>query len=142
MRELQTEIKVIGPCSYELEPMPAGKALAVGRRLARGLGPALAKLASLDTKKIDLNAVGEAVQLVFEGLSEDDVNAINRELAAYTTVTLEDGRRVKLSAIFDAHFQGHLDEWVEWIRASVLLNFAPLFKSLGAAVGLREAKTT
>lgn len=138
MRELQTVRRSCGALEYEVTPLPAGKALQVLRRLGKVAGPALGKLGSLDTKSIDLAAIGDALEQLFSGLSDEDVAFINRTFAEQTTVCLEGGNQLPLSKAFDLHFQGHLDEWFEWVRLSLEVNFGPLVKGVGASVGARR----
>lgn len=135
LREIQAQTRRCGEHEYEVTPLPAGKALQVARRLGRALGPALTKLGG-DTKSVDLAAIGDAMQQLFDGLSDDDVAFVNR-MFADCTVIVEGEARPQLSKQFDAHFQGVLDEWWEWMRFSLEVNFGPLVKGLGATVGAR-----
>lgn len=136
MRELQTQTRRCGECEYEVTPLPAGKALQVARRLGKTVAPALTKLGALDAKSVQLGALGEALQELFAGLSDDDIAFVNRAFAECTTIV--DGEaRPQLSRQFDAHFQGALDAWFEWMKFSLEVNFGPLVKGLGASVGAR-----
>ena len=139
MRELQTERRRCGECEYELTPLPASKALQVLRRLGKAVGPALAQLGALDAQGTSLGALGEAIEQLFAGLSDEDVAFINRAFAEQSTVVLADGSQPSLGRTFDVHFQGRLGEWFEWIRFSLEVNFGPLVGALGATVGARRA---
>lgn len=136
MRELQTVRRALGELEYEVTPLPAGKALQVLRRLGKVAGPALGKLGSLDTKSVDLAAIGDALEQLFAGLSDEDVAFINRAFAEQTMVCGE-GTQLQLSKSFDLHFQGHLEEWFAWMKLSLEVNFGPLVKGVGASVGAR-----
>lgn len=136
MRELQAQTKRCGDFEYEVTPLPASKALQVARRLGKAVAPALTKLGSLDAKAESLSSLGEALEQLFEGLSDDDVAFVNRAFSECTTIVDGDARP-QLSKQFDAHFQGALDAWWEWMRFSLEVNFGPLVKGLGATVGAR-----
>ena len=136
MRELQTQTKRCGDFELEVTPLPAGKALQVARRLGRAVGPALTKLGALDAKNVSLEGLGEALQQLFDGLTDDDVAFVNKTLAECTTIVDGDAR-APLSRQFDVHFQGALDAWWEWMKFSLEVNFNPLVKGLGASVGVR-----
>jgi hypothetical protein len=139
MRELQTQSKRCGDFELEVTPLPAGKALQVARRLGKTVAPALTKLSALDTKSIGLEGLGEALQELFNGLSDDDVSFVNKAFAEGTTI-IDGDARAPLARQFDVHFQGALDAWWEWMRFSLEVNFGPLVKGLGASVGARAAK--
>lgn len=139
LREIQAQMRRCGEHEYEVTPLPAGKALQALRRLGRAVGPAAAQLGALDSKNAALDALGKALEIAFDGLSDDDVAFLNRTFAEATAIVDGDGR-APLARQFDVHFQGALDEWWEWMRFSLEVNFGPLLKALGVKGGTFGAK--
>lgn len=61
---------------------------------------------------------------------------------ARSTLILSEGKRVRLSDVFEEHFAGAYEELLEWVKASTEFNFGPFLRKLRAETGAAEAGET
>ena len=119
--------RLIGKNTYTVTPLSAIPGRRVFVRLAKVLGPAVAKGASV--KGDDSQATIEAFAGLMGALSEDDIDFFCDTFAASTTVRLN-GKEPDLAGIFDLHFAGNYLEMFRWLAFCVEVNFGDFFAGL------------
>jgi hypothetical protein len=134
-----TQEKVIDGMHFAITQLPGMKGLRMSQRLGRILGPALAKglsgmgsvsLDRLTESAVNMETIGEAVAILFDRLSENELEAITRELFASATV---DGK--PLMAAFDLVMQGKTLTVYKALLFAFEVNFGSFFDELrGLAV--------
>ncbi len=144
---IDTKRTVIGGVTYDLTTFGTKQSQAVLLRLARILGPAAAEVLSKG-----LDGVSQALSLAMNAATDQDLDFITDALAKRTKVvmiaTTDAGPRevpTDLSAMYDSHFAGRLDEWVVWLGWGIRENFASFFngKTFGEIVArLQKADTS
>lgn len=113
----KTESKVIGDFEYEVTQMGAVQGRKVFARLAKTIGPLLAASAGAkpDLEKIFGDMLGN--------IEPELVDFVCDSFAPFTTVTMQDGKKPRLSDIFDMHFAGNYQDMVNWIMFAMQVNF-------------------
>src|SRR5262249_40615789 len=92
--------------------------------------PALAKLAGVakgGLGDLQVDALGEAVGLLFEKLSDDELESITRELLAAATAN-----GAPLMPQFDLMLQGRIDTILKLLKFALEVNYGNFFHALGA----------
>lgn len=125
--------KIIGSHTYCVTPLPAGLGMKVLARIAKALGPAIGRVATVNDALG--SAVGLGLSAAIETLDPADLDATCRDFAKYTTVSTASGGMVPLDKCFDLHFAGEYLELAEWLAFCGEVNFAPLLEGLKAKVG-------
>lgn len=121
--------------TYTIGRLPPRRALKLENRLLRALGPAVAQLVTAiplkegkaDPAKLDLSALGGALQGLMAQLSPDEQDGIMAELLS-TVIVSADGKGGAVMPMFDAHFDGRLP-------AVFKLSWAALEENFGGFIG-------
>jgi hypothetical protein len=142
--------------TYTIGRLPPRRALKLENRLMRALGPGVAALVTAvplkegkpDVERLNLAALGPALQGLFAQLTPDEQDAIMAELLSTVIVATPDGKGGPLMPLFDAHFDGRLPAVFKVCWAALEANFggfiAPLvaFARAAGAAALSKASTT
>lgn len=92
---IKTLEKVIGGRNFRVSQLPVTRAIKLLRRLGHAIGPALAKAVGASKGKdlsiatLDVGSLSDAVALLFDRLSESELEYLVRELLS--TAYLQDG---------------------------------------------------
>jgi hypothetical protein len=142
--------------TYTIGRLPPRRALKLENRLLRALGPAVAQLVTAiplkdgkpDLAKLDLGALGGALQGLMAQLTPEEQDVIMAELLSTVIVSTPEGKGGAVMPLFDAHFDGRLHAVFKLCWAALEENFggfiAPLVaaaRTAGAAI-LSRASTT
>jgi hypothetical protein len=144
-RKAQAQTRVIDGVEYEVLPLPGKMASSYLNRMLRMLAPGLGVAASaIGLGQADESALGGGLAGVLERFTEAEKNAFEDVFARHTFITLEDGRKPKLSEVFDIHFQGDMGGWAQWFAFCLEVNFQGFFSvaksKLLAAAGAHAEK--
>lgn len=112
----KTESKQIGRYTYEVTQLGALKGRKVATRLAKLL-PAL-----IEAKESGILAG------LLDGVDESLVEYVCDAISPNTVVVLSDGKKPRLSDIFDVHFAGEYDELIGWLQFAIEVNFSSFFR--------------
>lgn len=127
----QAQTKQIGPCAYEVLPLPAGVSLRALTRVLKMAAPAFADVSSL---RDAAGAFGEMLSTGLSQLDEDVILYLTAEFSKVTQVLYADGRKVALasagSSSFDEHFRGRLPDLFAWLRFAAEVTYGPLGEAL------------
>lgn len=142
--------------TYTVGRLPPRRALKLENRLLRAVGPAIVQLVRSvplkdgkpDAAKLDLSALGGALQGLFAQLTPEEQDGIMAELLSTVVVTTAEGKGGPVMSVFDAHFDGRLPAVFKLCWAALEENFggfiAPLVaaaRTAGVAI-LSRASTT
>ena len=119
---IENQTKQIGEFTFEVIPLGAKAADKVLLKIAKSVGPVFLLAAGGG------GVAGAAEAL--EKLSETDFEYVRDTLAASTNVLLPDGKKPRLSAVYDVLLTGMTDERVEWLEWAIEVNFGPFFRGL------------
>ena len=122
---IATQEKTIDGLRFAVTQLPAMKAFRTLNRIGRALGPALAKgLGALKGKLGDasVEALGGAATELFARLSDDELEALTRELLTFCTV---DGK--PLMPQFDLVMQGRMGTLLKLLRFAFEVNYGDFF---------------
>jgi hypothetical protein len=127
--------------TFNVTQLPAMRALKLFQRLGKTAGPALAHgLASAATmvndEEPDLSGLAVAVGMLFDRLSESEVEGLTRELLASATY---DGSSMVMSN-FDALFQGELPSLFKLLAFALEVNFGNFKDVLTGLVRMGQAQ--
>jgi hypothetical protein len=126
--------------AYVVSPLPSGKAITIGTKIMKAVGPTIAKLASIDEL---LSATGASLEGLLDSIGENDLEVISRAFAEQTQAEIEPGtgNLVALAGgTFDVLFAGAIDEWFEWFKFCLGLNYGPLFAGVTAKLVAARAE--
>ncbi len=127
---VETKFKEIDGARYGVSQLPAMRGLRMFNRLTRVLGPALTKAAAAD----GLGSLPDALLLLTEKLSDDELEAITRELLYNATQN-----EAPLMSLFDTLMAGKTGTVLKLLAFAVEVNYASFFDALRSAVGKRLA---
>jgi hypothetical protein len=133
---LKTREKIIDGNTFAVTQLPAMRALRLFSRIGRSLGPALGQLAaaagkgagSMKLDEFDMSTVGEAIAVLFDRLTPDELETLTKELLESARI---DGR--ELMREFDIAMQGRVGTVFKLLMFSFEVNYGDFF---GAARGL------
>lgn len=125
----QAQTRAIGPCEYEVLPLPARTSLRVMTRVLKMAAPAFGDVSSLRDAAF---ALGKFLASGMEDLDEDVIVFLTEEFAKVTRAHLPDGRKVSLAdpAELDDHFRGRLPDMFAWLKFSAEVTYGPLGEAL------------
>ena len=130
---LRREEKQIGANTFAVNQMPAMRALKMSTRLGRLFGPAMAKLAGsgppASLLDVDTSALSPAISMLFDGLTESEIESLTKELLATCEVQI-DGKWVELfgkNPVFDLVMGGDVLGIYKLIYFAVEVNYADFF---------------
>lgn len=111
--------------------LPARRAYRLAHRLLQMLGPAIAKLDGI-SEQAELSALAPALQALFSQVSEDQLEDLQTEILASTSVVMTEGksaRRIELDTGegIDTAFTGRLKTMFKVIAFVVRFNFGDFF---------------
>lgn len=136
MLDIQTQERIIGDVIYHVQPLPAGKALVMSRRLVALIMPVLGESAAFAGRDktatvtmADLVGMSRIVDGIIDGMDDAAVMYLYETLAP-TTQAQYGGKKVSLEKCFDVHFQGRLLECFLWLKFCLEVNFGPLVARL------------
>lgn len=128
----QAQTRSIGPCEYEVLPLPAGVSLRVMTRVLKMAAPAFAEVSSLRQAAFALGALFSA------GLSEIDEDVllyVTTEFSKVTQIVSDGGsRKVLLSTCFDEHFRGRIPDLFGWLKFAAEVTYGPLDAAMKTAL--------
>lgn len=155
----KTEIKEIGKARYHMTQMGVRIGSRTWIHVARLLGPTLGTLAAslMNTKeKIKVSDLDWRALIVsfVDSAKPEDLEAIVSALEAHTMIAIPaetagggitylPPQAMTASNIggADEHFAGRYSEFLEWLIASLTLNYADFLAELGISLGSRKATT-
>ena len=144
----KSESRQIGEYKFTVQQMPAMRATRLLHRISKAVGPALAKAmggaeGGASFADLDVSQLAPALELLFDRLSEDDLDQIVRELLETSTVELQgrQGRTTKpLLPLIDELLE--VQDVLNVARFALEVNFKGFFgalvKSGGALAALRS----
>lgn len=118
--------------------LPAMKALRLMGRLGKTLGPALAKAAgAMQNGGLESNVavLGDAVHVLFDRLSPDEMEQLTRELLETATVTCTvpaTGQPYNgpMMPVFNTVFQGRMPSLLKTLKFAFEVNYGNFFDGL------------
>lgn len=140
MRESQS--KTIDGLTFTVGQLPAMRAVKLMHRLARAVGPAMLKslaganVASVkDIANLDLNLgdAADGVAMMFDKFTENDLEALIRELFETATV-VHNGNTVPLMPVFDHVMQGRAGTVMKAVKFALEVNYQDFLGALLAQV--------
>lgn len=133
-----TKSQTIDGTVFTVTQLPSMRSLKLMHRLMRVTGPALFKLAgggkSVSLKDVDLSAAGEAAQLFFGSFSDNDLEALTREILDSATVDHE-GRTIPLLPVFDLVMAGKVLTIFKLLWFALEVNYGDFFGAFLANSG-------
>lgn len=136
---IATQERTIDGMKFTVTQLPAMKGLRTLNRIGRVLGPAFAKVAgasgSGNVTDMDLSKLGDAVEALFERLTDDELEQLTRELLAQATC---DGKL--LMPQFDLILAGKVDVILQLLRFAFEVNYGNFFAGLAGMVAAGQAK--
>jgi hypothetical protein len=102
----KTESKTIGDTEFSVTQWPAEKSMLMKMRLAKAVGPALAKLAAFDDKKTNKNqqltGASDAISILFKDNSPEEVTKLIKDCV----VGVSRNGEIVTESGFNQHFSG------------------------------------
>lgn len=127
--------KQIGEHTYEVTTLGAKMGLKVGMRLTK----ALARGTELEELKAGgitvMGAITKAFAHILIALPEEDFDFIVSTFAQSTVVVLSDEQRPSLAKMFDLQFAGRYEDFIEWLKFCVEVNYGPLVDAWKVRLG-------
>lgn len=135
----------LGPEVYEITQLGTELGVPLGHRLMKALAPSVrdlvTEIAGSDAKTLQaaigqLGEVGVAIKLVqaFEGAPTDLLVELGKTFAQVTTVK-SSTLMLPLDGLYDDHFAGRFDHWMQWVFCCVKFNFGASFLGRLASSG-------
>ncbi len=133
--------KQIGEHTYEVSKLPSKKSLRAFWLTGNALQHSLKAFGDLqvgDASNVDVGSSWEGLVGAVSGFFRDEASLESFEkamdmLATVTYLKNSDGKRSKLSGVFDAHFASHQDEMVAWFIFAAEVNFKGFISGPGGA---------
>jgi hypothetical protein len=139
---ITTQDREIDGMQWQVSQLPGMRGLKMFNKLGRILGPAMGKAlaAGMDSKKGEINAVAlsEAIAVLFDRLSEAEIESITRELLATAVV---DGKPLFPGA-FDLLMQGRTMTVLKALLFAFEVNYGSFFGALRGRVLAEVAKAS
>lgn len=150
---IATKSKTIGENTYNVTTFGALEGRVILARLTNMIGPVVRSFKSVaddiaedrevDKAAVMINAVAEAA----EKLPPKEFASLCDSFAQTTELQYADGRALRLTGIFDAHFAANYMEMMLWFAFVLEVNFANFFEgqalgSLLATLTKRQASAT
>ncbi len=117
---LKTESKKIGECVYHVTQLDAETGTNVLLRITKLLSPALAASNVSNEEKL---------KLLLDNLKQSTLKFVQSVLAR-STIADFDGRKTKLSDIYNVHFAGKYDELGQWLIFALMVNYRDFLAKL------------
>lgn len=139
MREEST--REIGGMTFQVQQLPATKAVLLSRRLASIVGPAALKGlggAAGGLANLDVGGLSTAAEMLFEKLTEAEFSSIMKQLLDGCFVE-HDGKKALLLPQFDHLMRGKILEIYQLLAFALEVNFGPLGDSLRALLAQAQA---
>lgn len=143
MRESQS--KEIAGLGVTVQQLPATRSLLLMHRLGRAVGPAMAKaiggnkLAGLKLADLELSGIGEAVQMLFDRFTEQDLTHTLKEL--FESATISDGTaQLPFLRTMDDKFAGKPEALIQAVGFALEVNYGNFIGALLGFVGAHQAK--
>ena len=138
---IQTEKRTINGAEWEVTQWPGRHALRMQTRLAKLLGPALARaadgLGDAQAEVLDANVdIAAAVDALVARLDENQVSQLVEDMLNSTQVN---GKPASRPEVFDLHFAGNLGELYAGLAFVLEVNFGSLFTAARAIIGGRPS---
>jgi len=145
---MQTITETVGGREYTVTQIPAKRGLRLFNRLCRIFAPPAAKAFGSLAGELSLarfmagglGSFAEALVLLFEKLSEQEQEAILRELFEGARFRNDDGKMLPLWEHFDVAFAGRLAEVYLVAAFAMRVNFGSFSDALKAAASAWSAK--
>lgn len=137
-----TQSQDIDGTVFAVTQLPAMRSMRLMHRLAKAVGPAMLKAVggkAVSLKELDLASVGDAAQMVFETFSENDFEALIRELLEGATVDHE-GRTIPLMPVFDLVLAGKVGTILKLLKFALEVNYGSFFAVFLGNVGQLAGK--
>ncbi len=132
----KSESKGIDGIEFTVTQLPAMRSMKLMHKLARALGPAMAKAAGAGTQlgQQDIASFGEAAQAAFDRFSAEDLEALIKELFETATMTL-DGNTVPIMPVFNDALAGKPGTILKALQFALEVNYSDFLGGLLASVG-------
>lgn len=148
----KTQQKEIGGRTYTVTQLLGFASLRMLNRIARALAPALAKAAGsvkgsvnfTDVAKllgnVDMTGLGDAVGMLFEKLTEDELEGITKVLlgSAWVDYQDDDGKQfhqdLSKKGVFDLEMQGRTGDVLQLLIFAFEVNYGSFFGALRGSV--------
>jgi hypothetical protein len=157
----QLELEISGKLlKFTVSQLPAMRAFKLLDRILRAFGPSIGSIAGASSgalaggvslAKLNVAALGEGIAVLFERLTEDELESVTRGLLAGAMVVIERGGKrsnVEVLEVFDELFAGHIFSVLKLLRFAFEANYGDFFdavrgfavraKAGGEAGGSRE----
>lgn len=129
---LHVKSKEIGGVVYEVQQLPARRALRLVARLGKVLGVLIGSVSTGGRGVGDLD-LGDALAGVFDRVTPDEQDAILGELFASTTIVEPSGAKVPFWSVIDTRMQGKVFDVYKVAAFAMEVNFADFFAAPPAA---------
>ena len=138
--------KTIDGLTFTVQQLPAMRALKLMHKLAKTIGPAMLKALSgapstgapIKVGNINVAELADGVALLFDRLSEADVESIMRELFETTMVT-ENGQTFQLMPVFDNVLAGKMSTLFKAVQFALEVNYRDFLPALLASAQAVQA---
>lgn len=139
----QSKELALGGFLYTVQQLPATRAYKLLHRLARALAPAAARAAGASQGLtvasllgVDVSSLAPALESVFDRLSEEQLDAVLKDLFAGALVTGEDvmSPHLEKREVFDDHFAGNLGRMFKVAAFALKVNYDDFFGLLVSAI--------
>ena len=145
---LEEKRKRIGACEYQVRQLtvPVGRRLLV--RLFKILGPAIgAAVGGLPEDKgddisigaLNTRAIGDAITLLADTITEDELENLCEILADATEYSPEPDRWLPLKKDSEMHWAGRYFDMFKWIAFALEVNYADFLGAQGSLGGFVSA---
>ena len=140
-----THSKVIDGIEFTIDQLPAMRALRLLNKLARLASPALGAIGaafsqSKSVANMDLDALGRGASALLSSLSDDEMEAITRELLG-SAIMRSGGKNVELLAVFDLEFRGKMGTVLKLLGFALEVNYGNFIEALKGAAGTAGSPT-
>lgn len=135
---LETQTKTIDGHKFTVTQLPAMRGLRMFRRLGSAVAPAIAR--AVESAKaggdLELASAASAVDLLFSKLTEDELEAITRELLSQST--MDD--MALFPSQFDLKLSGRIETVLKLLAFAVEVNYRGFFDALRGVLTLRPPR--
>lgn len=124
---------------FTVQQLPAMRSMKLMHKLAKAVGPAMLKalgsefLNKMNLGVMQVGALSEGMQLLFEAFSETDLEQLVKTL--FETAKLEcEGQTFPMMAVFDEKLAGRLGTIMKAVKFALEVNYSDFFGGLLAGV--------
>ena len=140
---METQTRHIGDHNYRISQLSTKPGRRLLTRLFGIISPTMAKLVgdsqvkgkAFKLSELTAAGLGSAIETLGAVIKEEDLDHFCDVLAEQTLLQTGPDKWVPLASVMEVHFAGKYDELLQWLFASLEVNYSSFFAKLGSGSG-------